>query len=276
MRLLGSLASLAILAATTHSPAAAAEIAVAADTVDGVRNSFAAAADALAALLDPSNPKPSAPRLSDPAYAGYFETLENAMERLGTSTFAINGPESFEAVCSRLNRIGIGYALFGLKARFREPGMAKDPASVIRDLGIENTARFQDEISRIQSYNLKCFAVHLPSFAQFWDNLSETDRTPIRRDGFNRFRQNINSMLIGALGSLGDIRVSIENRRRLAQAIGAYSGPMIQTLSADGRSSFLTRLKQVEAFVPQEFSQIYLKVESAARSSECTGLCQVQ
>lgn len=197
------------------------------------------------------------------------------MAVFGTPSFPANGIETFETVCSPLNRINIGYLLFGVGSLPRTNGGAPDP-SRMQQLWIANTARFQDEMSRMSAYNVKCIALHLPALTMFWNRLSEAERTPIRRNGLVTMRSGIVKVFVGAFASLGDTRIALTNRRIMAKAIDTYYAPMIDAMSLARRTELSTQLKGIKPYIPPEFATTYTKVEVAVRGTKCESLCQVE
>ena len=149
-------------------------------------------------------------------------------------------------------------------------------AGRVRQIQMANATRYQDELISLLALNMRCQAMHLPWLTEFMSSLPASERTPIRLDGIRQMRQGMLTMILGSVVTLTEFSTSLENRRRMSDALIRYVDAYSAVMTRADRQSGLVYLTAISPHVFPEHQATCQIVEAALTRSACEGLCTFQ
>jgi hypothetical protein len=217
--------------------------------------------------------------VADPATRADLTAIQQVMAHFATPAFPVDGFNTFDSVCGRLNRLSVRYMLDGMGA-LRQPGPPPtSPDDIARltarvtQLQSANAMRFQDELFIIVPAVTRCLNAHLPVLARFIAALPPEQLTPVRLDGARQMRRGMTTSLIGLLGSARDPAVRRPNQLAGLQAAGEVMPGYTRQLTLAQRAE----LRQLIAQLPRSSDAAVIdaerQIDAALSDTSCVELC---
>jgi hypothetical protein len=214
----------------------------------------------------------SMPRASDPGMKEMLGVLSD--ERMFTERKYTQADFStLLDVCGAANTHNMAYILFDMKTKVTERSDFMKMATQIRELSERNTVTFQEELSALQPFLIRCMASQIALIEEFWDSLSSKDRTDIRKNGAIQARQGIVNIYVGLLSSLQLEKISDANRHKHARALSDSAQVFAQMISLQQRSAIRTGVKEVQPKVGAEYQKYLDQIVQAMDQKRCGSLC---
>lgn len=237
---------------------------------------YALAAQQFAQLSTAAASQHGMPRRSDPLTAQVLNTLADHKRFLDTQTFSGADMSSLNTMCTQANQIVIGYLLYDLAAKVDKS--ITDPqrvAAAVAAVGARNALTYQDEMTPVMAFNLRCQARQMPLLAELTKNLKPEEMTDERRAGLEQMRKGLMQAYLGTAQSAGTPEIRFENRRQMMSAMADVTPSFSQVLDLERREAALKFWLMQAANMPPEFSTQYQQVITALRSTQCDIICSI-
>jgi len=249
-----------MVAALLTAPAAWAD---GADTIAGKRF------DTLAAEAKAND---DMPRVADPEVSALLDTLGDT-GRLEALVHTAQPLRPLLATCGESTSVAMAYTLFDVQRRVNLEAPPDEAAQRMREVLDANSVRFQDEISRLQPFLIRCIGLQAPMLASFLADLPAAQRTPVRLQGARQFQGGAVSLVFGVLTAVPDVRLKPAHRATHVVALAGSIGPIAQALPVASRAQLLVVKRTATAEAPEDMMASLRDIDAALSDERCEGLC---
>ena len=214
----------------------------------------------------------SVPRLSDAKAEHLFSILSDHKRFLQERKYGLKDVTELMRVCGKSNEISAYYMQLGMGEVAQKNGEFPEMmADAMMDLVAKNTIIYQDEISALQSFSVRCRAILFPLHLEFIFSLNAGVQS---QDMMNK---NLEALFIykSVLQSLGRIEINHANKLRLAQALAESSKQYLPFIPLDGRVEMTALIKRVQEASEPDVSRQLDKIITTLSSKECGWVCQL-
>lgn len=234
---------------------------------------FARASTALIGRLGTVQSEQAAVGMADAATRSNLETIDSAMNLFGSAAFPVNGLNSFDEVCGRLNALNVRYALDGLAA-YRRAGGSVDGPAMLR-FGGRNVARFQDETALLTDRLVQCQAQHMSALVALMASLPADQLTETRISGLRSLRQGTAGMILGVMINARDGTMRPGNRARLLASAARWIEPLARQMTVEGRQALRGQISALRPALTGEALTQQNVVLAALANADCVELCLI-
>jgi hypothetical protein len=255
---LATLAACLFVAGATAAPA---------PTLDRFRAASAELSEAVSAADAAGRPLP---RVSDPAREAM---IRDALDQrvLALISWTDFGPAASNCMPA-LNALQM-YAMTGTGAADRGGQGETSPEG--QKIVTANAFRYHDEQVLAATFAVSCAAQLTTGMSSFWNNLSESERNPARRQGIAQMRRGILSIYDGLVGMLTEAPYTPANKALIVEAIIRNTPLLGATLTPDLRTrvanSITLQLPSLSATARADL----IRVRDSLLAMPCEGLCLV-
>jgi hypothetical protein len=217
------------------------------------------------------------PRASDPAVGKLIATLSDDKRFLGGGAFRTEDLGQMMEMCNAANRADMAYVLFDL-GRYVDKSMKDDPArvaAITQKVVVKNILMFQDEVTPLISFAMRCLGQQTILLADFFKALKPEEITPIRLQGLAQMRRGIFSSYIGAATTTTDTAIRMPNRKRMLDAIAEVAPIFSEVLQLPERAQIHDFALNARAKAPPELAAQLQRIIDAMSSKRCEDLCRV-
>jgi len=137
----------------------------------------------------------------------------------------------------------------------------------------ENTAVFQDELSRSLAFTLGVSAAALDALTDFVAQMRPGEFNDTRKQGLQQTRLGIQQFVDGAVLMIRSPALRSENRSILANALQKNAATLAATMPAAERQALAAMAMTVTAPETREALGAFV---AAMQTKDCTGLCAIE
>lgn len=234
---------------------------------------FARASTALIERLGTIESERAAVGIADAATRADLATIDAAMGQFGSAAFPVDGLNSFDDVCGRLNALNVRYALDGLVA-YRRAGGSVDGPAMLR-FGGRNVARFQDETALLTDRLVQCQAQHIPALVAMVASLPADQLTETRRSGLRSLRQGNAGTILGVMINARDSTIRAANRARLLASVVRWTGPLARQMTVESRQTLRRQIGALRPALTGEALAQQNAVLAVLSDTGCVEMCLI-
>ena len=213
------------------------------------------------------------PRITEAQAAEVIAILSDTQGFLKSTTYRLKDLNSLMDMCGKANAAVMSYALFDLKANVDPNSDLKLIAAQTQQLIGRNIRTFQDELSKLQPFLIRCMAMQIPLFNEFMSSLKPEERTDVSRAGLQRARLGMLGVYIGGLQSIISADLSDSYRLNLLESLAETAPAFVTFLPLDARKQILELAKAALPTAPSNFQLYLTKITEAMSDLRCEGLC---
>jgi hypothetical protein len=221
-----------------------------------------------------TNQRQTMPRITDENVADVLKVLSD--ERVLTARYyGVKDLGLLLDVCGKANEVNMSYALFDLKSQMSPNAQPIEAAAKVKSVMEKNVVNFQDEISVVLPFLIKCTATQTPLLNQFMESLRPEEFTDVRRKGALQARDGMLNIYYGTLTSVADLRIKEANRLRMLAVLAETSSVFAKSLPNDRRKSISDLVNSVLRVGPDLFRSYLLKIQDSMSESICNAMCKL-
>ncbi len=242
---------------------------------------YFAAAQKFEALKAEALKKNELPRLSDKQAAETLAILSNKSGSFGSASFPMNEEAMDQDLCGAVNKVQAAYSMsiLGIDALYEEKKfpLKDDPDNVSQifdELMSRNTIKYQDELFPLLAFGDDCLAASVPLLTDFMARLPPEQMTQTRRQAIAKFRENMNSMALGALGNLRDPNLSEQNKTLQLKAVLRNLPVLSSVLPLKAREQLNGAVEAALPSVPKAHQAEGAALAKILTDPKCEGLCK--
>ncbi len=214
------------------------------------------------------------PRATEAQAADVIATLSDTQRFLNSTTYRPKDLPLLTDMCGKANAAVMAYALFDLKAHIDQSAKPQVVAVQLQRLMERNVHTFQEELSRLQPFLVRCMATQIPLLEVFVSSLKPEEMTDIRRAGLQKARMGTFAMYVGVLESARATSLGESYRQNLLEALAETASAFAPSLQLTERSRILDFVKAVRPIAPSSFDLYLGKISEAMSDVRCDGLCR--
>ncbi|PMS16899.1 hypothetical protein C0Z18_22445 [Trinickia dabaoshanensis] len=216
----------------------------------------------------------SMPRLTDERGAALLKTLSDTHRFLDDVTFDDAQLPLLMDVCGKANRNVMSYVLFGLRDHVDKSMPIATVQQAVLTLVQRNQVTYQDELSELQPFEVRCLARQTPLMARFMDKLKPEELTSIRRKGIEQTRQGLDNVVLGTLRLATDESLSMRYRSSMLKALADSASELIPMLTLDERAKLRTAANGTLDSAPDGLKIYITSIAQNLTLPTCDGLCR--
>jgi len=201
----------------------------------------------------------SLPRLANPRDAKVLEALWDRKEILGSGPYRSADVPILLDAFEKENAVFKTYVFFS-------PDPQKLPQTD------QNTAFFQDEVSRSSAFLLSVYSSGLEALTDFVAQLKPGEFNDARRQGLQQTRMGIQEFVSGAVIMMRSPALRVENRVAIADALQENAKRLAASMSVVDRQALVAIASTLTD--PETAPQLK-SFTAAMQSTECVGLCLI-
>jgi len=147
------------------------------------------------------------------------------------------------------------------------------PQAVLR-LEQRNLLTYQDELSELQPFEIRCMARQTPLLARFIERLKPEEITPVRLRGLEQGRRGIDGFFLGTLISANDISLSEHYRASILKALAETASEFVPIMKQDEREKLELTARTATNNAPVSLKGYIEAIAKNLAQSTCEGLCR--
>jgi hypothetical protein len=221
--------------------------------------SFADAADALAAKTGKPGEKGEMPAATDPAVQAFEEQSGRALQALGTDALPIEGFQSFEQLCGKTANVVGAYLMAGTTGT---TGMAQ------QQLMATNVEKHLDQLFTPLLFSAHCAAKHLPFLEGQVDPSNPTKMQAVRQ-----VRDGVAQQVMGLLQTAADASMGPARRQRVMELLAGDAGEFAIGLSAAQRQQIVAAAQELEPMLPADLRPHAQTLRTQVSQAGCGKIC---
>jgi hypothetical protein len=225
------------------------------------------------ALVSESAKQRKMPRLKEKQAADVIFVLSDIQRFLNSYTYQIKDVDLLMDICGKANAAVMSYALFNLEANLDKRDDPQLIALKVQKLMERNIQTFQDELARLQPFQIQCMATGIPLISEFVESLKPEEMTDVRRDGLKKWRYGVFGMYVGWLQSINNPQLSKSYRLIILQSLADTASAFAPSLQLPVRKQILDFAKSVQSVSSNDFHLPLAKIIQAMSDMSCEGLC---
>lgn len=214
------------------------------------------------------------PRLTDERAAALLATLSDNRRFLDGITFDDAQLPALMDVCDKANRKVMSYMLFDLRNHVDKSMSAETLQQAVLRLEQQNVLTYQDELSELQPFEIRCMARQTPLLARFIERLKPEEITPVRLRGLEQARKGIDGFFLGTLFSANDISLSERYRASMLKALAETASQFVPIMKQDEREKLELMAKAASNSAPESLKGYIETIAKNLAQSTCEGLCR--
>jgi hypothetical protein len=237
---------------------------------------YLAASTRFDALVADAAQKGSVPRISDEQTAAVIAILSDA-KFLTLGTWQIEDFGLLATICVKANAATMTYLLFDSKAYVDAKSAPEAMKLQVLKLAQRNTERFQDELSSLQPFLVRCGATQISLLSSIFATLKAEEMTDVKRralqSAFQQMRGGAFGMYFGSLLGIEDTSVSEAYKIRIFEALAESASVVAQALKVEDRKQLANLATKKQLDTPSVFRPYLAKIAEAMGDTSCDGLC---
>jgi hypothetical protein len=213
------------------------------------------------------------PRITEKQAADVILTLSDRQRFLNSYTFQLKEFDLLLDICGKANAAVMSYALFDLEANLDKKDDPKLIALKVQKLMGRNVQTYQNELARLQPFQIQCMATQVPLMREFVESLKPEEMTEVRRDGLKQWQNGMYGMYIGCLQSINNSQLSKSYRLIILQSLADTAEVFAPSLQLAMRKRILNLAKSIQSITSDDFQLPLAKIIQAMSDISCEGLC---
>jgi hypothetical protein len=221
--------------------------------------SFADAADALAAKTGKPGEKGEMPPATDPAVQAFEEQSGKALQALGTDALPIEGFQSFEKLCGKTVNIVGAYAMAGTSGT---AGAAQEQRMTA------NVEQYIGQLFTPLLFSAHCTARHLPFLEGQVDPSNTTKMQAVRQ-----VRDGVAQQVMGLMQMAADDTLDAPRRQKIMELLANDAGEFAVGLTAPQRQEIVAAAQELETMLPADLRPHAQTLRTQVTQAGCGKIC---
>ena len=216
------------------------------------------------------------PRMTNKKVAELIATLSDSQNFLESKSYTLKDLGPLGSVCGQAHAATMSYAYFGLIRTIDAKGYPIAPAGQTLKVMEKNVVAFQEELTQLHPFFVRCMAKTIPLSHEFVLSLKPEQFTQVRRLGLSQVRKGTFQMYYGTLqmAKAKDATIKEHYVVNLLQAMAETAPHYASVLQLSARRQVFDLAEAGESTATPKLRGYFKKIAEAMNSTGCEGLCK--
>jgi hypothetical protein len=260
------------------APAMALVLAFPARAAENTVNIYLAKAKDFQAIQRERAAKGEMPRISEPRIAEMLSILSDRAGSFGSPAFSPSMEQISKGFCQIPAQLAEVYMNFNIKSELSKISKS-DPKSrgdVLTRLYDRNRVAFQDEVTPLMAFSLRCLFSSLPRLSTELQVMYGAGSVPNMKTFLYPIQHHIrNSISLMIIKPLAETSLREENRKLFFTVIYQERKHWIDALPLEARASLKQEIRMQAPQVSAAYRDRIAVIEQALDDKKCEGLCKL-